>query len=110
MENNIKTKSDFFYTDVQINILKHSILRGDNIKEAAARYAAQFHKPQQGVYCKMLALKRKSKVELTKVITDITTKEAKIVVEQGINLPEGFLFEGIPSKVMICKDHFRIYF
>lgn len=105
MENNKKTKSDFFYTGVQIEILKHSIFRGDNLMEAATRYAAQFGKPKMGVYIKMQSLKKKSKVESTS-----EQKVATINVEQGITLPEGFLFEGVPSKVMILKDHFRIYF
>lgn len=107
MENIIKTKSDFFYTDVQIDTLKHSIFRGDKLVEASTRYAAQFHKSQNAVYAKMCILRRQLKDSPESIVEQ---KTATISVEQGITLPEGFLFEGVPSKVMILKDHFRIYF
>ena len=95
-----RSKAVLKFTHEQEIILKHSLLRGDNTSEASKRYAKQWGMTPKSVSMKLRWLKGN--------IDTIFAKEEKI--EEGIQLPEGFLFEGIPSKVVIFKDHFRIYF
>jgi hypothetical protein len=41
----------------------------------------------------------------------VTNKPAAIAVqpEVGVELPKGMTFEGTPRKVILYKDHFRVY-
>ena len=119
-----KVKSTFFYTEEQTSILKQAIFRGDNLKDAAARYAAQWDKRRQNVLVKLYNLKKEMQGEVAadkqpsereqEIINKITPKTSvKVNVaspEQGIELPEGFVFTGTPKKVTLFKDHFRVYF
>lgn len=96
-----RSKRELKFTKDQETILKHSLIRGDDTKEASKRYAKQWGMSPKTVSMKFRWLKGN-------IDALFTPKEEKI--EEGIQLPEGFLFEGVPSKVMIFKDHFRVYF
>lgn len=101
LKKNKRSKTVLKFTHEQETILKHSLIRGDDTSEASRRYAKQWGMTPKTVSMKFRWLKGN-------IDALFTPKEEKI--EEGIQLPEGFLFEGVPSKVMIFKDHFRIYF
>lgn len=100
LKKNRRSNTALKFTREQEIILKHSLLRGDNTSEAARRYAKQWGMTPKAVSMKLRWLKGN--------IDTIFAKEEKI--EEGIQLPEGFAFEGIPTKVEVYKDHFRLYF
>ena len=108
-----KTKSVEFYTPEQLDELTTAIKNKQHGTLAAlSRYYSKLwnRTPKaiaQKIYAISLVLKGKEPVKYYKP----KTKPAAIVVqpEVGVELPKGMTFEGTPRKVILYKDHFRVY-
>lgn len=83
-----KQESKFSYQ--QETILKHCLFRGDDKKHIAEKYSKEWNIKKQAIA-----------VKLNWLAGNIT----KSTEEQ-----EGMLFEGVPTKVVLFSDHFRVYF
>ena len=83
-----KQKSKF--SQQQETTLKHCLFRGDDKKHIIEKYSKEWNIKKQAVA-----------VKLNWLSGNIT----KSTEEQ-----EGMLFEGVPTKVVLFSDHFRVYF
>jgi hypothetical protein len=108
-----KTKSVDFYTQEQLDTLKTAIKNKEHrtLSALARHYSKQWNRTPnalaQKIYAISLVLKGKEPVKYYKT----KAKPAAISVqpEVGVELPKGMTFEGTPKKVILYKDHFRVY-
>ena len=87
----LSTKQESKFSQQQETILKHCLFRGDDKKHIAEKYSKEWNIKKQAIAVKLNWL------------AGNITKSAK--EEQ-----EGMLFEGVPTKVVLFSDHFRVYF
>lgn len=99
----LKNRKNKKFTDVQETLLKHAIFRGDDRDQIVDKYSKEWGVPRQALHVKLTWLY--GHIGQAEVEEDITEQ-----VVPTIKAPEGFLFEGTPTKVMLFKDHFRVYF
>ena len=86
----LSTKQESKFSQQQETILKHCLFRGDDKKLVIEKYSKEWNIKKQAVA-----------VKLNWLSGNIT----KSTEEQ-----EGMLFEGVPTKVVLFSDHFRVYF
>lgn len=87
---NLSTKQESKFSHQQETILKHCLFRGDDKKLVIEKYSKEWNIKKQAIA-----------VKLNWLSGNIT----KSTEEQ-----EGMLFEGVPTKVVLFSDHFRVYF
>ena len=95
-----------FYTEEEIQELQRELSTGENLSSIARRISFKNKRSLQGVYCKLVYLSKNKKESQAPLAATKEVKQAKL----GITLPEGMSFEGVPKKVILYSDHFRIYF
>lgn len=86
----LSNKQESKFSHQQETILKHCLFRGDDKKHIAEKYSKEWNIKKQAIA-----------VKLNWLAGNIT----KSTEEQG-----GMLFEGVPTKVVLFSDHFRVYF
>lgn len=117
-DNAIATKSMYFYTNEQIQILKDAINSGEPLLRIARRLHTSFNRTEHNLYVKVMKLNATNKpvrslatIRAKKVLQDKKQEEAlQEPAEIGVEVPHGMTFEGKPKKIMLHSDHFRIYF
>jgi len=106
--------NSFFYSTVDIQRMKDLIRTGQPLRQIAQREHTNFGASMNGFYGKLLFLSKTTRKIKTwegpKRIRRKTTTAETTNTTTGFEVPTGTTFEGTPKKVMICKDHFRIYF
>lgn len=88
----LSNKQESKFSHQQETILKHCLFRGDDKKHIVDRYSKEWNIKKQAIAVKLNWL------------AGNITKSAIEEQEQGV------LFEGVPSKVVLFSDHFRVYF
>ena len=86
----LSNKQESKFSHQQETILKHCLFRGDDKKYIIEKYSKEWNIKKQAVA-----------VKLNWLAGNIT----KSTEEQ-----EGMLFEGVPTRVVLFSDHFRVYF
>ena len=86
----LSNKQESKFSHQQETILKHCLFRGDDKKHIIEKYSREWNIKKQAIA-----------VKLNWLSGNIT----KSTEEQ-----EGMLFEGVPTKVVLFSDHFRVYF
>jgi DNA-binding transcriptional MerR regulator len=112
-----KTMRTFrFYSEEEVILMKTEIATGEPIRQIAKRLSKQFNRPLDSVQHKLHTLKKDvpivnewkgpkrivSKVRVSKPVVKSP--------EEGVKVPHGMTFEGTPKKIILCSDHFKIYF
>lgn len=87
----LSTKQESKFSHQQETILKHCLFRGDDKKQIIEKYSKEWNIKKQAIAVKLNWLAGN--------ITKSATEEQ-----------EGLLFEGVPTKVVLFSDHFRVYF
>jgi hypothetical protein len=104
-------KNSFFYNTKDIKELKELIRTGEKITKIAKRECERFNTTPVALSAKLYELKKTTRKIQAKSVKTLTTKTLSPVNEtKGVLIPEGTTFEGNSKKVVIFKDHFRIYF
>ena len=86
----LSNKQESKFSQQQETILKHCLFRGDDKRHIIEKYSKEWNINKQAIA-----------VKLNWLAGNIT----KSTEEQG-----GMLFEGVPTKVVLFSDHFRVYF
>ena len=87
-----KKEQNSKFTHQQETILKHCLFRGDDKKCVIEKYSKEWNLSKQAIAVKLNWL------------AGNITKSAAEEQEQGM------IFEGVPTKVVLFSDHFRVYF
>jgi hypothetical protein len=104
-------KNNYFYSVQDIEYLKEIIRTGEPVRQIAARLHVQYETSQQALLQKLYSIKKGTrKIAKWDGPKRIVTKRQSAPSVQETVMPEGFTFEGKPSKVTFCIDHFRVYF
>lgn len=109
---------NYFYNYKDIKAMKELIRTGRPLLQIAREEHTNFGASLSGFYGKLMQLAKSTnkiqKWEGPKRVRIAKTEAASVKpVEDtttGIAVPQGTTFEGTPKKVIIYKDHFRIYF
>ena len=108
---------NYFYNYKDIKAMKELIRTGRPLLQIARDEHANFGASLGGFYGKLMQLaKTTTKIQKWQGprrvrITKTETASVKPVeTGTGIAVPQGTTFEGTPKKVIIYKDHFRVYF
>lgn len=88
----LNAKQESKFTPQQETILKHCLFRGDDKKHVVEKYSKEWNIKKQAIAVKLNWLAGN--------ITKSATEEQE----------QGMLFEGVPTKVVLFSDHFRVYF
>lgn len=88
----LSNKQESKFSHQQETILKYCLFRGDDKKHVIEKYSKEWNIKKQAIAVKLNWL------------AGNITKSATEEQEQGV------LFEGVPSKVVLVGDHFRVYF
>ena len=116
----MKTKN-YFYDYKDIKTMKELIRTGRPLLQIAREEHENYNATLPGFYAKLHKLSKTTnkirkwegpkKMRRTKTeIAATTPVMATTTQDAGVTVPEGTTFEGVPKKVVIYKDHFRIYF
>lgn len=107
-------KNVFFYDNKDIKTMKELIRTGRPLLQIAREEHTNFGASLSGFYGKLIQLAKTTtkirKWEGPKRMRRTKAEIAATTQDAGIAVPEGTTFEGTPKKVVIYKDHFRIYF
>jgi hypothetical protein len=110
----MNTKNKFFYNTADINRMKILIRTGKPLIQIAEEQHESFGAPLKGFYTKLCKVaKHTTKVrqwEGPKIIRRKKIGKAAVVEPQGINVPEGVSLDFTSKRVIMHKDHVRIYF
>lgn len=113
-----KKKTVDFYTQEQLDLLLAVTKdrRYGALAAAARFYSREWKRTPKAIMQKLYALSHRETLVLdkSKEKSKPTYSPAKSVVqpdvqEVGVELPKGMTFEGTPKKVILYKDHFRVY-
>lgn len=111
-----------FYTEQELKEIKEIIKNpNSNIREAAIVLGEKYDRNPPAVEVKMYQMRRRLHPEIsskvkpkTKLVKTSNKVQANKQLEQpadiGVEVPNGMTFEGVPKKIMLHSDHFRIYF
>ena len=115
----MKTKN-YFYDYKDIKTMKELIRTGRPLLQIAREEHENYNATLPGFYAKLHKLSKTTnkirkwegpkKTRRTEAEIAATTPKVAATQDAGIAVPEGTTFEGTPKKVVIYKDHFRIYF
>jgi hypothetical protein len=101
----------YFYNAKEIKELKELIRTGEKLTKIARREYERFNTTPKALLAKLYKVKKTTRKIQSNDVKTLTTKTLSPVNEtKGILIPEGTTFEGNSKKVVIFKDHFRIYF
>lgn len=105
----------YFYSPKEIKAIKQLIRTGEPITKIAQREHELFGTTPAALRMKMYSVAKhtyniKRKRRNKTVRKEAIVKPATVNATKGFSLPEGTTFEGQPKRVLICADHFRIYF
>ncbi len=113
-----KKKTVNFYTQEQLDQLLAVTkdTRHGALAAAARFYSREWKRTPKAIMQKLYAISHRDTLVLDKgkEKSKPTRTSAKSVVqpdvkEVGVELPKGMTFEGTPKKVILYKDHFRVY-
>lgn len=112
------TTPSFFYSVKDVKELKELIRTGKPLIQIAREEHERFGTTFSGLYSKLCNLSKVTRkvrdwdgpkrVRKSNVETPVTVSVEE--PKKGIVVPEGTTFEGVPKKVELFKDHFRVYF
>jgi hypothetical protein len=92
--NKMARTSSFFYTEEQNNELKRLAATKQKGIVIAKRLAKQWKRPEAGLYCKILTLRKTG---------------GKLKRENRMALPAGFSFDFKPIRAEMFQNHVRLY-
>ena len=102
-------KSNYFYSEADIKHLKDIIRTGEPVRQIAARLHVEYETSLTALAQKLYFIKKNTyKIEKWTGSKRIVNKQP--IDPQETVMPQGFIFEGRPTKVTFCIDHFKVYF
>jgi hypothetical protein len=111
---------NYHYNYKDIKGMKELIRTGRPLLQIAREEHERYGATLAGFYAKLQKLAKTTtkirkwegpkKTRRTEAEIAATTPKVAATQDAGIAVPEGTTFEGVPKKVVIYKDHFRIYF
>ncbi len=111
---------NYHYNYKDIKGMKELIRTGRPLLQIAREEHERYGATLAGFYAKLQKLAKTTtkirkwegpkKTRRTEAEIAATTPKVAATQDAGIAVPEGTTFEGTPKKVVIYKDHFRIYF
>lgn len=104
----------YFYSWKDIKEMKELIRTGEPLIRIARREYERFGASSASAFALKLYKLAKSTTKIRNWEGPKRTRSVKTPIvptqDTGVMVPEGTTFEGTPKKVVIYKDHFRIYF
>lgn len=103
-----------FYKEEEVNFIVKGLKNKEKPTEISRNFRKKYGRNSMAVYNKVLAVR--NQLRAGDDVKDIVKRKPYIKPERrpssstGIEIPRGITYEGVPKKIELHHDHFRIYF